>query len=57
MQNDPVMIHDVISEGFKRIENTIREETAKMSEIIRAAVQKDEQYLNTSNKTYSDLEK
>ena len=37
---DPVEIHDILSEGFKRIENVIREETAKMSEIIREAVQK-----------------
>ena len=35
---DPVDIHDEISKGFARIENVIREETAKMSEIIRQAV-------------------
>ena len=35
---DPVDIHDEISKGFARIENVIREETAKMSEIIREAV-------------------
>ena len=38
MTNDPVDIHDELSEGFARIENVIREETAKMSEIIRQAV-------------------
>ena len=42
MSYDPVDIHDELSKGFARIENVIREETAKMSEIIRqAVVQKD----------------
>ena len=35
---DPVDIHDELSKGFARIENVIREETAKMAEIIREAV-------------------
>ena len=35
---DPVDIHDEISKGFTRIENVIREESAKMAEIIRQAV-------------------
>ena len=35
---DPVDIHDELSERFSNIENVIREETAKMSEIIREAV-------------------
>lgn len=36
--NDPVDIHDELSKGFARIENVIREESAKMAEIIREAV-------------------
>lgn len=35
---DPVDIHDEISKGFTRIEKVIREESAKMAEIIREAV-------------------
>lgn len=35
---DPVNIHDEISKGFDRIENVIREESAKMAEIIRQAI-------------------
>lgn len=35
---DPVDIHDEISKGFARIENVIREEMAKVSEIIREVV-------------------
>ena len=39
---DPIDVHDEISKGFARIENVIREESAKMAEIIReAVVQKD----------------
>ena len=37
-EEDPVDIHDEISKGFARIENVIREESAKMAEIIRQAV-------------------
>ena len=44
MANDPVDIHDELSKGFARIENVIREETAKMSEIIRQAVVSNEVY-------------
>ena len=47
---DPVDIHDEISKGFARIENVIREETAKMSEIIReAVVQKNYEYKPTAS--------
>ena len=35
---DPVDIHDEISAGFSRIEKAIREESAKMAEIIREAI-------------------
>ena len=35
---DPVYIHDEISKGVKRIENVIREESAKISEILRQAL-------------------
>ncbi len=35
---DPVDIHDEIAEGFARIEKVMREESAKMAEIIRQAV-------------------
>ena len=35
---DPVIVHDEISKGFKSIENVIREESAKMAEIIREAI-------------------
>lgn len=35
---DPVDIHDEISKGFDRIEKVMREESAKMAEIIRQAV-------------------
>lgn len=36
--SDPVEMHDEISKGFARIEAVIREETAKMTEIIRDAI-------------------
>lgn len=50
---DPVDIHDEISKGFTRIENVIREETAKMSEIIReAVVQNAYQYKPTAPTIY-----
>lgn len=35
---DPVDIHDEISKGFTRIEKVMREESAKIAEIIRQAV-------------------
>lgn len=35
---DPVDIHDEISKGFDRIEKVMREESAKIAEIIRQAV-------------------
>lgn len=35
---DPVDIHDEISKGFDKIEKVIREESAKMAEIIRQAI-------------------
>ncbi len=35
---DPVDIHDEISKGFDRIEKVMREESARISEIIREAV-------------------
>lgn len=44
MAYDPVDIHDELSKGFARIENVIREETAKMSELIRQAVVNNEVY-------------
>lgn len=50
MINDPVDIHDEISKGFTRIENVIREESAKMAEIIReAVVQNTYQYRTTTS--------
>ena len=36
--SDPVEIHDELSKGFNIIEKVIREETAKMTEIIREAI-------------------
>lgn len=44
MSYDPVDIHDELSKGFARIENVIREESAKMAEIIREAVVNNEVY-------------
>ena len=44
MSYNPVDIHDELSKGFARIENVIREETAKMSEIIRQALVNNEVY-------------
>lgn len=38
--NDPVDIHDALSEGFSRIENIMREESAKMTEILYKDVHK-----------------
>lgn len=53
MTIDPVDIHDELSQGFARIEGVIREETAKMSEIIReAVVQKDYIYKPTAPTIY-----
>ena len=50
---DPVDIHDEISKGFARIENVIREESAKMAEIIReAVVQNTYQYKPTAPTIY-----
>ena len=52
-QEDPVDIHDELSKGFARIENVIREESAKMAEIIReAVVQKDYVYKPTAPTIY-----
>ena len=38
---DSVEIHDEISKGFDRIEKVIREETAKMTEVIREAINRE----------------
>lgn len=38
---NPVDIHDEISKGFARIEAVIREETAKMTEVIREAIKRE----------------
>ena len=46
--SDPVDIHDEISAGFSRIEKAIREESAKMAEIIRQAVKHETSYLYDS---------
>lgn len=49
MINDPVDIHDEISKGFTRIEKVMREESAKIAEIIRqAVVQKTYEYKPTA---------
>jgi len=45
---DPVDIHDEISAGFARIEKAIREESAKMAEIVRQAVKHENSYLYDS---------
>ena len=47
---DPVDIHDEISAGFSRIEKAIREESAKMAEIIREAVHQNDIYPVTQYK-------
>lgn len=47
---DPVDIHDEISKGFARIERVMREESARISEIIReAVVQKNYEYKHTAS--------
>lgn len=35
---DPVDIHDTLSEGFAHIEHVIREEMAKISDILREGI-------------------
>ena len=45
---DPVDIHDEISAGFSRIEKAIREESAKIGEIVRQAVKHENSYLYNS---------